>query len=122
MKREERLPSMLFLSKQASNFLAHHTSELHICMDADAQDVSFKDMPVDVAMDNTAVYRNIVQLWHYAFEKPHSISQILCWCLGGTFFVHNHYSHDDEDWRMFISENHVKRYCYISNLQPDIFL
>lgn len=96
-------------------------SELHICMDADMQGVSFKDLPANVAMDNKAVYRNIVQLWHSAFEKPYCIGQLLCWCRNGRFFVHEHYSHNDENWNLFISTNDIKRYCYLANLQPDLF-
>lgn len=121
MKKEERLPDVLFFSKQASNCMANRSSELHICMDADMQGVSFKDMPADVAMDNKAVYRNIVQLWHSATEKPHCIGSLLCWCRNGMFFVHEHYSHDDENWNLFISTNDIKRYCYLANLQPDCF-
>lgn len=123
MKREKRLPDVLLMSDKASTLMSNSTKDACICIESDEQSVSFKDEPSEsVTMDITAVYRNIVQLWHPATEKPHCIGQLLCWCHDGRFFVHIHYSHDDENWHLFISTNNVKRYCYISNLEPEWFI
>lgn len=123
MKREKRLPDVLLMSDKASTLMSNSTKDACICIESDEQSVSFKDEPSEsVTMDITAEYRNIVQLWHPATEKPHCIGQLLCWCHDGNFFVHNHYSHDDENWHLFISTNNVKRYCYISNLEPEWFV
>lgn len=123
MKREKRLPDVLLMSAKASTLMSNSTKDACICVESDGQTVSFKDEPSEgVTMDITAEYRNIVQLWHPATEKPHCIGQLLCWCYDRTFFVHNHYSHDDENWHLFISTNNIKRYCYISNLEPEWFI
>jgi hypothetical protein len=112
-KREEKRktwlpePPVLLTPKERREYMLNH----------------IKDEPSEgVTMDITAEYRNIVQLWHPATEKPHCIGQLLCWCYDRTFFVHNHYSHDDENWHLFISTNNIKRYCYISNLEPEWFI
>ena len=123
MKREKRLPDVLLMSDKASTLMSNSTKNVFVFDESDEQSVSFKDEPSDgVTMDITAEYRNIVQLWHPATEKPHCIGQLLCWCKGGNFFVHNHYSHDDENWHLFISTNNIKRYCYISDLEPEWFI
>lgn len=120
MKREYRLPDVILMSKDATDLLESQTTDNCVFVDSDKKGVSFKDsLSDDVETDKRAEYRNIVQLWHPAEEKPHCIGQLLCWCLGGNFFVHNHYCHEDDLWRMFISENNVKRYCYLGNLQPN---
>ena len=63
MKREKRLPDVLFMSDKASTLMSHSTKEACICIESDEQSVSFKDEPSEsVTMDITAVYRNIVQL------------------------------------------------------------
>ena len=82
---------------------------------------SFSEEACDEEVNETAEYRNIVQLWHPAREKPHCIGALLCWRRDGTHFVHEHFDHDERNWRMFISEFDVLRYCYISNLEPDSF-
>ena len=123
MKREKRLPDVLLMSDKASTLMSNSTKNVCVFVESDEQSVSFKDEPSDgVTMDITAEYRNIVQLWYPATEKPHCIGQLLCWCQDGKFFVHNHYSHDDENWNLFISTNNIKRYCYISNLEPEWFV
>lgn len=123
MKREKRLPDVLLMSDKASTLMANSTKDACICVESDEQSVSFKDEPSEsVTMDITAEYRNIVQLWHPATEKPDSVSTILCWCVDGQHFVHQHYSDNDEYWRMFVSENEVKRYCYIVDLEPEWFV
>lgn len=38
-----------------------------------------------------------------------------------TCFVHEHFDHDEQNWRMFISEYEVQRYCYIGDLQSEAF-
>ena len=122
MKRKYRLPDVILMSKDVTDLLEGLSRDNCVFVDFDGINVSFKDdLPDDTESDKRAEYRNIVQLWHPATEKPHCIGQLLCWCLGGNFFVHNHYCHEDDLWRMFVSENNVKRYCYLGNLQPDFF-
>ena len=123
MKREYRLPDVILMSKDVTDLLEGLSRDNCVFVDFDGINVSFKDdLPDDAETDKRAEYRNIVQLWHPATEKPHCIGQLLCWCHDGKFFVHNHYSHDDENWHLFISTNNVKRYCYISNLEPEWFV
>ena len=123
MKREKRLPDVLLMSDKASTLMSNSTKNVCVFVESDEQSVSLKDEPSDgVTMDITVEYRNIVQLWHPATEKPHCIGQLLCLCQDGKFFVHNHYSLDDENWHLFISTNNIKRYCYISNLEPEWFV
>lgn len=123
MKRDKRLPDVLLMSDKASTLMSNSTKDACICIESDDKGVSFKDEPSEgVTMDITAEYRNIVQLWHPATEKPHCIGQILCWRRDGNFFVHNHYSFDEENWHLFVNTNNVKRYCYISNLKIEWFI
>ena len=119
MKRENRLPDVILMSRDATDLLERQTTESCVCVDSDETGVSFKDALSDyVEMDKRAEYRNIVQLLHPVREKPHCIGSLLCWRLDGTFFVHEHYDHNEQNWRMFISEFEVQRYCYIGNLEP----
>lgn len=119
MEREKRLPDMIFMSPKASELLECQITETGACIVTDAQGISIKEASLCAEdMDATVEYRNIVQLWHPAREKPHCIGSLLCWRLGGTFFVHEHYDHNEQNWRMFISEYEVQRYCYIGNLEP----
>lgn len=123
MKRNKRLPDVLLMSDKASTLMSNSTKDACIYIESDDKGVSFKDEPSEgVTMDITAEYRNIVQLWHPATEKPHCIGQILCWRRDGNFFVHNHYSFDEENWHLFVNTNNVKRYCYISNLKIEWFI
>lgn len=123
MKRNKRLPDVLLMSDKASTLMSNSTKDACIYIESDDKGVSFKDEPSEgVTMDITAEYRNIVQLWHPATEKPHCIGQILCWRRDGNFFVHNHYSFDEENWHLFVKTNNVKRYCYISNLKIEWFI
>lgn len=123
MKRDKRLPDVLLMSDKASTLMSNSTKDACIYIESDDKGVSFKDEPSEgVTMDITAEYRNIVQLWHPATEKPHCIGQILCWRRDGNFFVHNHYSFDEENWHLFVNTNNVKRYCYISNLKIEWFI
>ena len=119
MKREYRLPDVILMSKDVTDLLELLSRDNCVFVDFDGINVSFKDdLPDDAETDKRAEYRNIVQLWHPATEKPHCIGSLLCWRLGGTFFVHEHYDHNEQNWRMFISEYEVQRYCYIGNLEP----
>lgn len=119
MKREYRLPDVILMSKDVTDLLEGLSRDNCVFVDFDGINVSFKDdLPDDAETDERAEYRNIVQLWHPAREKPHCIGSLLCWRLGGTFFVHEHYDHNEQNWRMFISEYEVQRYCYIGNLEP----
>lgn len=119
MEREKRLPDMIFMSPKVSELLECQITEFCACIVTDAKGISFKESSLCAEdMDKTVEYRNIVQLWHPAREKPHCIGSLLCWRLGGTFFVHEHYDHNEQNWRMFISEYEVQRYCYIGNLEP----
>uniref|UniRef100_UPI00402745FE hypothetical protein n=1 Tax=Prevotella sp. TaxID=59823 RepID=UPI00402745FE len=119
MEREKRLPDMIFMSPKVSELLECQITEFCACIVTDAKGISIKESSLCAEdMDKTVEYRNIVQLWHPAREKPHCIGSLLCWRLGGTFFVHEHYDHNEQNWRMFISEYEVQRYCYIGNLEP----
>ncbi len=122
MEREKRLPDIIFMSPKASELLEGQITEAGACIVTDAKGISIKKASLCAEdMDKTAEYRNIVQLWHPATEKPNCICSILCWCLNGVHFTHDHYSDNDEHWRMFVSENEVKRYCYLSELEPECF-
>ena len=120
MEKQNRLPNVIFMSQKTAELLESQATEDAVCLESEAKSLSVSNASLsDVDIDKTAIYRNIAQLWHPAREKPHCIGALLCWRLGGTFFVHEHYSHDEQNWRMFISEYEVKRYCYLSNLEPD---
>ena len=122
MKKKNRLPNVILMSQKTAELLERQTTENVVCLESEAKELSVSDSSqTEADMDKTAQYRNIVQLWHPAREKPHCIGTLLCWRIGGTFFVHEHYCHDEQYWRMFISENEVKRYCYLSSLEPDCF-
>ena len=120
MEKQNRLPNVIFMSPKASKMIESITTEDVACIDTDANGISVKNALLhDADIDKTAAYRNVVQLWHPAHEQPHCIGSLLCWRLGGTFFVHEHYDHNEQNWEMFISEYEVQRYCYIANLEPD---
>lgn len=120
MEREKRLPDVLLMSDKASTLMSNSTKDVCIFVESDGQSVSFKDKPSEgVSMDITAEYCNIIQLWYPATEKPDSVGEILCWSLDGKHFVHDYHRVTDECWRKFVSENKVKRYYYISDLEPD---
>ena len=122
MEKQNRLPNVIFMSPKASKMIESITTEDVACIDTEANGISVKNALLsDADIDKTATYRNIVQLWHPAYEQPHCIGSLLCWRLGGTFFVHEHYDHNEQNWKMFISEYEVQRYCYIANLEPDSF-
>lgn len=122
MEKQNRLPNVIFMSPKASKMIESITTEDVACIDTDANGMSVKNALLhDADIDPTAAYRNIVHLWHPAYEQPHCIGSLLCWRLGGTFFVHEHYDHNEQNWKMFISEYEVQRYCYIANLEPDSF-
>lgn len=122
MERNDRLPNVIFLSQKASDMIESQTTENVVCLENEANCISAKNVSIcDEEVNETAEYRNIVQLWHPAREKPHCIGALLCWRRDGTHFVHEHFDHDEQNWRMFISMYDVQRYCYISNLEPDSF-
>lgn len=110
------------MSQMASELIESQTTEDVVCLETEAKGFNANNASLsDSDTDPSAEYRNIVQLWHPAREQPHCIGSLLCWRLGGTFFVHEHYDHNEQNWRMFISEYEVQRYCYIANLEPDSF-
>lgn len=120
--KENQLPNVIFMSPKVSGIIESQTTEDVVCLEDEANGISVKNASsCDADMDETAEYRNIVQLWHPAEEQPHCIGALLCWTRGGTHFVHEHFDHDEQNWRMFISEYEVERYCYIANLEPDLF-
>lgn len=122
MERNNRLPNVIFLSSKALEMIESQTTENVVCLENEANGISVKNVSLcDDDVDETAEYRNIVQLWHPAEEKPHCIGSLLCWQRGGTKFVHEHFDHNEQNWRMFISEYDVQRYCYIGDLEPDSF-
>lgn len=122
MERNNRLPNVIFLSSKVLEMIESQTTEDVVCLENEANGISVKNVSLcDEEVNKTAEYRNIVQLLHPAREKPHCIGSLLCWRRDGTHFVHEHFSHDEQNWRMFISENDVQRYCYIANLEPDSF-
>ena len=122
MEKQNRLPNVIFMSPKASKMIECITTEDVACIETEANGISVKNALLhDADIDKTAAYRNIVQLWHPAYERPHCIGSLLCWRIGGTFFVHEHYDHNEQNWKMFISEYEVQRYCYIANLEPDSF-
>ena len=122
MERNNRLPNVIFMSPKALEMIESQTTEDVVCLENEENGISIKNASFcDVDTDETAEYRNIVQLWHPAREKPHCIGSLLCWRHDGTHFVHEHFDHDEQNWRMFISKNDVQRYCYIANLNPDSF-
>ena len=122
MEKQNRLPNVIFMSQMASELIESQTTEDVVCIETEAHGFNANNASLsDSDTDPSAEYRNIVQLWHPAREQPHCIGSLLCWRLGGTFFVHEHYDHNEQNWRMFISEYEVQRYCYIANLEPDSF-
>ncbi len=122
MERNNRLPNVIFMSPKALEMIESQTTEDVVCLENEENGISIKNASFcDADTDETAEYRNIVQLWHPAEEKPHCIGSLLCWRRDGTHFVHEHFDHDEQNWRMFISEYDVLRYCYIANLVPDSF-
>ncbi len=119
MEKQKRLPNVILMSQKTSELFETQTTEEVVCLEAEANGYNVTNASLsDADTDPAAEYRNIVQLWHPAREKPHCIGSLLCWRLGGTFFVHEHYDHNEQNWRMFISEYEVQRYCYIGNLEP----
>ena len=122
MEIENRLPNVIFMSPKVSELIESLTTEDVVCFETEANGISVKNASLsDSDMDKTSEYHNIVQLWHSAWEQPHCIGLLLCWRLGDTFFVHEHYDHNEQNWRMFISKYEVLRYCYIGNLVPASF-
>jgi hypothetical protein len=122
MERNNRLPNVIFLSQKASEMIESQTTENVVCLENEANGISAKNVSLcDEEVNNTAEYRNIAQLRHPAEEKPHCIGSLLCWRRGGAAFVHEHFDHDEQNWRMFISKYDVQYYCYIANLEPDSF-
>ena len=122
MERNDRLPNVIFLSQKASEMIESQTTENVVCLDNETNGIIAKNVSFCAEeVNKTAEYRNIVQLWHPASEKPHCIGSLLCWRRDGTHFVHEHFDHDEQNWRMFISGYDVLRYCYIGNLEPDSF-
>lgn len=118
MKRNHQLPKEIFMSLKASEMIKNQTAEDVVCLEEEENGISVKNASSTTDIDKASEYINIVQLWHPAKERPHCIGSLLCWRLGGTFFVHEHFDHDEQNWRMFISEYEVQRYCYIANLEP----
>lgn len=122
MERNNRLPNVIFLSSKALEMIESQTTEDVVCLENEANGISVKNVSLcDDDVDETAEYCNIVQLWHPAEEKPHCIGSLLCWRRDNTHFVHEHFDHDEQNWRMFISKYDVLRYCYIGKLEPDSF-
>lgn len=119
MKRENRLPDVIFLSSEASELLSSQTTETGVSIDSDGNGINVREASLsDALFDDTAEYRNIAQLWHPAEEKPHCVGTSLCWCEGDNFFVHEHFCHDDFFWELFITKCHLTKYCYMANLMP----
>lgn len=122
MERNNRLPNVIFLSSKALEMIESQTTEDVVCLENEANGISVKNVSLcDDDVDETAEYRNIAQLRHPAEEKPHCIGSLLCWRRDNTHFVHEHFDHDEQNWRMFISKYDVLRYCYIGKLEPDSF-
>ena len=117
-EKQKRLPDVIFMSQKASELLKTQITEAGACIEYDGTAMDIEDLSSsEEDVDDRSLYRNISQLWHPAKEQPHCIGPILCWCSNGSFFVHDHYSGVYEHWRMFVSINNVKRYCYIANLR-----
>jgi hypothetical protein len=107
------------MSPKFSELLGTLITEDGAYIESDSKGIDIRNLSsFDDDVDKKSEYRNIFQLWHPAREQPHCIGSLLCWRLGGTFFVHEHYDHNEQNWRMFISEYEVRRYCYIGNLEP----
>ena len=122
MKKQNRLPDVIFMSQKASELLKTQITEVGACIEYDGTGIDINDLSsFNEDVDNRSIYRNISQLWHPADEQPNCIGPILCWCSNGTFFVHHHYSYIYEHWHLFVSVNNVKRYCYIANLRKDMY-
>lgn len=123
MERQIKIPGVIFISPKVSEMSEFRITEEGVSLDSDGKDIIVKDASLsDAFFDDAIEYRNIAQLWHPAEAPPHCASSLLCWCRGDTFFVHEHYCHDDFLWEHFIKIHHVTRYCYIANLMPKIFL
>lgn len=119
MENKNRLPNVIFMSPKISELLGTLITEDGAYIESDSKGIDIRNLSsFDDDVDKKSEYRNIFQLWHPAREQPHCIGSLLCWRLGGTFFVHEHYDHNEQNWRMFISEYEVRRYCYIGNLEP----
>lgn len=119
MKNKNRLPNVIFMSPKISELLGTLITEDGAYIESDSKEIDIGNLSsFDDDIDKKSEYRNIFQLWHPAREQPHCIGSLLCWRLGGTFFVHEHYDHNEQNWRMFISEYEVRRYCYIGDLEP----
>ena len=119
MENKNRLPNVIFMSPKISELLGTLITEDGAYIESDSKGIDIRNLSsFDDDVDEKSEYRNIFQLWHPAREQPHCIGSLLCWRLGGTFFVHEHSEHNEQNWRMFISEYEVQRYCYIGNLEP----
>lgn len=119
MKNKKRLPNVIFMSPKISELLETLITEDGAYIESDSKGIDIGNLSsFDDDIDKKSEYRNIFQLWHPAREQPHCTGSLLCWRLGGTFFVHEHYDHNEQNWRMFICEYEVRRYCYIGNLEP----
>lgn len=122
MENKNRLPNVIFMSPKFSELLGTLITEDGAYIESDSKGIDIGNLSsFDDDVDKKSEYRNIFQLWHPAREQPHCTGSLLCWRLGGTFFVHEHYDHNEQNWRMFISEYEVRRYCYIGNLEPTCF-
>ena len=122
MENQNKLPDVIFMSQKASEVLKTQITEVGACIEYEGTGIDIKDLSSsEENVDNRSLYRNISQLWHPAEEQPHCIGQILCWCSNGSFFVYDYYSAVPNHWRMFVSVNNVKRYCYIANLRQEFF-
>lgn len=119
MENKNRLPNVIFMSPKFSELLGTLITEDGAYIESDSKGIDIRNLSsFDDDVDKKSEYRNIFQLWHPAREQPHCTGSLLCWRLDGTFFVHEHYYHNEQNWRMFISEYEVRRYCYIGNLEP----
>lgn len=119
MEKEKPLPNVIFMSPEVAETVRNQITEDAACVFIDKEGVKVTNSSLyEEDIDERATYRNLVQLWHPAKEKPHCIGQILCMRHNRSNFVHDHYSHDDESWQMFVTNNEVLCYCYIANLHP----
>lgn len=80
MKKQNRLPNVIFMSQKTSELIESLTTEDVVCLETEANGTSVKNASSsDSDVDKTSEYRNIVQLWHPAREQPHCIGSLLCW-------------------------------------------
>ena len=117
--KAKKLPDVIFVSQKASELLKTQLTDYYDCIEYDRKGINNKDWSWSKQnVDMSSRYRNISLLLLPAEKKKKKIRKIICRCRNGLCFVYQHYSDDDDDWRIFVRCNDVECYCYIQDVRP----